>query len=72
MTVKKRIFPFLTPQNVSHIKKMFSIGKFAFSHALDRAFLSEKRLSSKKIMKIGEKNNDNEQNEKPKDNRDLF
>jgi len=44
-------FPFLTPQNVSHIIKALSVGKLAFSHALDRAFLNEKRLTSKIQLK---------------------
>ena len=47
LTEEKRKFPFLTAKIVSHIKKAFPIGKFAFSNALDRAFLSEKRLASK-------------------------
>ena len=49
LTVEKRKIPFLTPQNVSHIKKTFPIGKFAFSNALDRAFLSKIRLASKTL-----------------------
>jgi len=47
--VEKRKIPFLTPQNVSHIKKAFSIEKSAFPYALDRAFLSKKRLTSKTL-----------------------
>ena len=49
LTVEKRKIPFLTSQNVSHIKKVFSIEKSAFSYALERAFLSEKRLTSKTL-----------------------
>jgi len=49
LTEEKRHFPVLTPKIVSHIKKAFSIGKFAFFHALDRMFLSEKRLASKTL-----------------------
>ena len=49
LTVKKRNFPFLTHQNVSHTIKALSIGKSAFSYALERAFLSEKRLTSKTL-----------------------
>ena len=49
LTEEKRIFPFLTPQNVSHVTKELSVGKSAFSNALDRAFLSEKRLISKTL-----------------------
>ena len=47
LTEKNGIFLFLTPQNVSHTTKAFPIRKFAFSSALDRAFLSEKRLTSR-------------------------
>ncbi len=49
LTEEKRKFPFLTAKIVSHIKKTFSFGKLAFSYALDRAFLSEKRLTSKTL-----------------------
>jgi len=49
LTEEKRNFPFLTDKIVSHIKKAFSIEKSAFPYALDRAFLSEKRLTSKTL-----------------------
>ena len=49
LTEEKRDFPFLTAKIVSHIKKAFSIEKSAFFNALDRAFLSEKRLTSKNL-----------------------
>jgi len=49
LTEEKRKFPFLTAKIVSHIKKALSIEKSAFSYALDRAFLSKKRLTSKTL-----------------------
>ena len=49
LSEEKRDFPFLTAQIVSHIKKAFSVGKSAFFHALDRAFLTEKCLTSKTL-----------------------
>ena len=71
LTEEKRDFPFLTAQIVSHIKKAFSVGKFAFFHALDRAFLRKNALLQK-LYENRRKNNDNEQNQKPKNNRNLF
>ena len=53
MTEEKQIFPFPTHQNVSHIKKAFSVGKYAFFLALDRAFLSKKTPYFKNKPNLG-------------------
>ena len=71
LTEEKRKFPFLIAKIVSHIKKAFSIEKSAFSYALDRAFL-EKTALLQKTYENRRKNDDNEQNQKPKNNRNLF
>ena len=46
-TEENSIFPFLMLQIASHIENALYIWKSAFSCALDRAFLTEKRITSK-------------------------